>query len=301
MPPPKNDTVYISLESRDVHGTFHCGVFVTTSAPGGHYYRPTLILGNSTKAVEALGDEATIMDLFTNVKTKHIVKLYRDITVEPADGQIDLTTKPRKGDYIARIFMESCRGGDMAEYRKNPIPEELLWHMFKCLVSGLVAMEYGNELVKGKSWGLQILHNDIKPSNILISNNDNEHLKTPVFKFADFCVSRILPEKQSIQWIQQQFFAKHYPAPEFDQTKLKYDGIPLAVFSPTFTEQPVYDPLLQLDSHTSIRAVAKVLYNLITRTRSFGPTTAEFDFELPGPPSRIIRIKAQRLLRLNIV
>ncbi|CZS88342.1 uncharacterized protein RAG0_00076 [Rhynchosporium agropyri] len=263
----------------------------------------------SPAAVRAMRGEAEIMQLFTSVETNHIVKIYRKFIVEPVQGQVDPTVGGT-GNFVARIFIEYCEGGDMSQFLKtlkrkfsaeNPIPEELVWHIFRCLVLGLVAMEHGNELLEGERWKEKVLHNDIKPANILISNNDNQHLKTPVVKFADFGVSRILPEKQSIQWIQEQFFTPHYRAPELVQAETKYPSYSIRRSSTSSSDDlalpdAIYDTNIKLGAHTNIWAIGKVIYNLINRSHSFSNNAPIFYFGHPGPPQKIIRTQGEAII-----
>jgi hypothetical protein len=55
------------------------------------------------------------------------------------------------------------------EHRKytaqDPLPEELIWHIFKCLALALTVIENGNEALDGDSWDRELVHFDIKPAN----------------------------------------------------------------------------------------------------------------------------------------
>jgi serine/threonine protein kinase len=142
------------------------------------------------KAVIALREEADILQLFKNLRTKHIVRIYGKYMVELSGGQVDLIGGG--GNNIARIYIEYCQGGDMRNFLKilkgywcphilrftgrkltflskftaqNPMPEELIWEIFKCLTLGLAVMQHGNEQLNGPAWDKEVAHMDIKPEN----------------------------------------------------------------------------------------------------------------------------------------
>lgn len=53
----------------------------------------------------------------------------------------------------------------------SPIPEELIWHMFKCLALALAALAHGTEDMGVASWGKELVHFDIRPTNSESSYN----------------------------------------------------------------------------------------------------------------------------------
>lgn len=67
--------------------------------------------------VRALREEAEILQLFKNVQTKHIVRMYGKYMVELSGGQVD-PTGTGTGSNLARIYIEYCEGGDMRRFMK---------------------------------------------------------------------------------------------------------------------------------------------------------------------------------------
>ncbi|KAF8856745.1 kinase-like protein [Acephala macrosclerotiorum] len=264
--------------------------------------------GASPMDVKAMRGEAEIMKLFANRDTRHIVKIYREFVAEMVNGQVDPIGNGR-GTYIARIFIEYCEGGDFRSFLRMlrgkftaqiPIPEELIWHIFKCFVLGLVIMENGNELLQGPKWSTEVVHFDIKPENVLVASNDNEHTKTPVIKIADFGVSRVIPIPQSIEWMAQQLGTPHYKAPEYYQSEKKYPAIYNASpneeddYNPT---SETFDPTLKFGAHTNVWAVGKVMWNLINRSHSFAKDAPEYHFQTAGTPTKAIGTQGEAILK----
>ncbi|KAF8861339.1 hypothetical protein BDZ45DRAFT_740407 [Acephala macrosclerotiorum] len=175
------------------------------------------------------------------------------------------------------------------------MPEEKIWLIFDCLASGIAVMENGNENIEGASWDREICHMDIKPDNIFIQNEDDQHPNS-IFKFGDFGVScEALPyDQQSIEWMKCQFFTPDYESPEqaevnrgskysnYDDEDAFY-GIDPSTGKPKTQYANTYDPALKYGSHTNVWAVGKVMYNLINRGASFDNDAPEYEFELsPG-------------------
>ena len=53
------------------------------------------------------------------------------------------------------------------EFTEDPMPEELIWHIFECLAMAAHVMEHGTEEIGGKSWetSRRLVHSDIKPDD----------------------------------------------------------------------------------------------------------------------------------------
>lgn len=68
--------------------------------------------------VKALREEAEILQLFKNIKTKHIVRMYGGYVVEMIGSQVD-PIGTQTGNHVARIFIEYCEGGDMRNFLRN--------------------------------------------------------------------------------------------------------------------------------------------------------------------------------------
>jgi hypothetical protein len=58
---------------------------------------------------------------------------------------------------------------------KGPLPEVMIWRIFRCLALGLAMVENGNEELDGASWDREIVHFNIKPENsehLILSRDD---------------------------------------------------------------------------------------------------------------------------------
>lgn len=112
-------------------------------------------LGNlSSKHKKALEDEAYIMKIIMDNPHPNIVECYDVI---------------RDNDNKLYIIMEYCDSGDLRDILKKPIKEKYTQFYFYQLASGLKYL-----------YGFNIVHRDIKPRNILLTNSRR------ILKIADF-------------------------------------------------------------------------------------------------------------------
>ncbi|KAL3419881.1 hypothetical protein PVAG01_08380 [Phlyctema vagabunda] len=91
----ENNTVYMTLNSRGVPGTFHWGIFVTSSAPNGHYYHATNKFGGwqleARKSTNPLNSMSLVLVYKIGSISSHddLDQLLRNT---PADGSASLRT-----------------------------------------------------------------------------------------------------------------------------------------------------------------------------------------------------------------
>lgn len=97
-----------------------------------------------TKLIRIFEEEINIMNIIKNDPHTNIVGCYDII------NQKD----------IIYIILEYCDSGDLKQIIKNPIKEKYVQYYFKQLVNGLKYLH-----------NKRILHRDIKPKNILLTNN----------------------------------------------------------------------------------------------------------------------------------
>ncbi|KAG0647414.1 Serine threonine-kinase GIN4 [Hyphodiscus hymeniophilus] len=134
-------------------------------------------------------DEGNILAKLSKVPTNHVIKQYGGNRV--GDKFLDM-------DYVVRIYLEFCPGGDLDQFiaREGEAPNHLLdeadlWAIFNCLAIGALAMHRGTELPtevrrQGRKVNTEICHYDIKPDNILLGFRDEHHARLPICKYADF-------------------------------------------------------------------------------------------------------------------
>ncbi|CZR65796.1 uncharacterized protein PAC_15696 [Phialocephala subalpina] len=222
------------------------------------------------KRQAAMRREANIMKLFTNLDTRHIGRIYKEYMAEMVGGQVN-PIEGGRGTDIARIFIEYCEGGDFRSFPRmlrgkftaeDPMPEELMWHIFK----------------------------------LFVATNDNQHIKTPVIKIADFGVSQVVPIPQSIEWTSQQLGTPHYKAPEYYQSEKKYPGIYNATSSKEDDYNPpsgTFDPTLKFGAHTNAWAVGK------TTSIPTGGIGTQSDAILKAPYSATLRRTVMHCLAVD--
>jgi len=109
------------------------------------------------KAIEILEDEISIMNLIKNNPHPNIVQCYDVI----------------RSTNEVYIIMEYCDSGDLATIIKRPIKEKYAQFYFCQLANGLKYLDAHS-----------IIHRDIKPKNILLTNNRK------VLKIADFGLAK---------------------------------------------------------------------------------------------------------------
>ncbi len=112
-----------------------------------------------------IDDEIYIMNIIRNDPHPNIVECYDII----------------KDSVNTYIIMEYCDSGDLRDYLKKPIKEKWCQFFFCQLTNGLKYLNKYN-----------ILHRDIKPRNILLTNNKR------VLKIADFGFAKQKKEKISL-------------------------------------------------------------------------------------------------------
>ena len=111
----------------------------------------------TAKALDILEDEISIMNLIKENPHPNIVHCY------------DVVRSPRE----IYIIMEYCDSGDLMTIIKKPIKEKWAQFYFCQLANGLKYLDSYN-----------IIHRDIKPNNILLTNNRR------VLKIADFGLAK---------------------------------------------------------------------------------------------------------------
>lgn len=111
----------------------------------------------TAKALEVLEDEISIMNLIKTNPHPNIVYCYDVIRLHNE----------------VFIIMEYCDSGDLATIIKRPIKEKYAQFYFCQLSNGLKYLDYHN-----------IIHRDIKPKNILLTNNRR------ILKIADFGLAK---------------------------------------------------------------------------------------------------------------
>ncbi|KUJ10621.1 kinase-like protein [Mollisia scopiformis] len=267
------------------------------------------------KQANGLGDsekEASFMELLNKANSRHIVKLYKHSVVESSQGEPNpfreaFSTNSTPPAMIARLYTEYCKGGGYGEiYWRS---ERLIWRLFQCLVLGVAAMKNGNELLDGESWDTRVLHLDIKPGNVFVGTNDNNHLKTPVLKFGDFDGSAFAPQPpkaQTFDWLLSQWRTPGFESPEqlkaidiwksrearseaiSESPRNEYDSdgnrvsvVNLPKWSTFDSErgsgedEPVtgpevdYDPNLKYGPWSNLWSAAKIMWHLINRGHEF--------------------------------
>lgn len=136
------------------------------------------------KTKEVLNEEISIMQLFKYNYHPNIIKCF------------DIVEKTNE----ILIIMEYCDSGDLRNLLKKPIKEKYAQYYFCQLANGLKFLEK-----------LCIIHRDIKPKNILITNNKK------TLKIADFGFAKKLSNHQLSETI---CGSPLYMAPEiFNNTK----------------------------------------------------------------------------------
>lgn len=112
----------------------------------------------NAKSIKKIRDEIQVMDIIKKNPHPNIVSCYDVID--------DIDT--------IYIIMEYCSDGDLNKYLGCPLPEKKVKLYFKQIIEGLEYLHNNN-----------IIHRDIKPKNILLTNNKKN------IKLCDFGLSKI--------------------------------------------------------------------------------------------------------------
>jgi len=123
------------------------------------------------------------------------IKIMKIIQKSPNPNIIECYDIIRENEKKVYIIMEYCDSGDLRQYLKNPIKEKWCQFYFCQLTNGLKYLAKHN-----------ILHRDIKPRNILLTNNKK------VLKIADFGFAK--QTKKEINMYQTICGSPLYMAPE---------------------------------------------------------------------------------------
>ncbi|KAI0425146.1 hypothetical protein F5Y09DRAFT_112974 [Xylaria sp. FL1042] len=109
------------------------------------------------------------------------------------------------------ILLEYLENGDLLRvvkhiyYRRDQLPNRLLWGWYHCLVRACIAMTYAKEelvpsmeleMLRGDQEHLRLVHDDIAARNVMIGEFDplvKEHRATPKLTLIDFGLARQLP------------------------------------------------------------------------------------------------------------
>lgn len=134
--------------------------------------------GLSETESKLLKNEISTMELIKNNPHPNIIKCYEIVS------DID----------AVYIIMEYCECGDFSKLTKKPMTERVAKYYFKQIVDAVIYMDKNN-----------IIHRDMKPKNILLTNNNTE------IKICDFGFAR---EKNSLKRISTICGSPLYMAPE---------------------------------------------------------------------------------------
>ncbi|KAL6631210.1 kinase-like protein [Neocallimastix californiae] len=143
----------------------------------------------------------TEVNILRDLRHPNIVKYYERI--------ID------KKNYLIYIIMEYCEGGDLSaliqKCRKEKIfiPERFIWLVFTQLVLALHECHYGTKT--DGSPRPAILHRDLKPDNVFLSNNViNSYTHV---KLGDFGLATIINNPET-DFVQTYVGTPYYMSPE---------------------------------------------------------------------------------------
>lgn len=135
----------------------YANVYLGKNIKTNQYVAVKIISNIPTKLARIFEEEMKIMSIIKNDPHVNIVGCYDIINLKN----------------IIYIILEYCDSGDLKQLIKNPIKEKYVHYYFKQLVNGLKYLHTK-----------KILHRDIKPKNILLTNNKR------VLKICDFGLAK---------------------------------------------------------------------------------------------------------------
>ncbi|PVH78258.1 kinase-like protein [Cadophora sp. DSE1049] len=195
--------------------------------------------------------EASYMkDFKDNEGIKHVVKLLAGLFLDTGTGVLPFGKVDPNDQPVTRFIYTAM----------DPVPEEHIWQMFKCLALALVACAHGSENPASLGWGKELVHFDIKPENIFLQRKDVDHPNTFILKLGDFGPASFVPLIQDKEYVKGKMRrgTRGWDGPEtFDPGNVK----PLRYGTPY-----------------NVWQVGKCMYNLINRLRTFDskPNTEVF-------------------------
>lgn len=148
-------------------------------------------------------------------------------------------------DNTLAMVMEHCSGGDLSMliHKRGRLPEKEARYIFTQIVSGLLAL---------RKEGNSVIHYDLKPANILFSENG-------VVKITDFGLSKIVKDAEnSIELTSQGTGTYYYAAPETFQRAAS----------------------VKITSAVDTWSLGIILYEMLYGQRPFGEETTQKSFAL---------------------
>ncbi|KXS99603.1 hypothetical protein AC579_5769 [Pseudocercospora musae] len=140
-----------------------------------------------------------------------------------------------------RIYMEFCSGGDLwalfTNYwprNQNFMPEPFLWAVFDSLVTAGLLMEGAHLRDAARTIWDEIIHGDMKPDNVFISDNTSATFRGfPLAKLGDFGIATIFPKagiNPADYW--RDFSGPGYRAPEMAKTYYRSANEGIGTYAP---------------------------------------------------------------------
>ncbi|KAI6710476.1 hypothetical protein JHW43_006981 [Diplocarpon mali] len=200
---------------------------------------------------------------------------------------------------LQRLILEYCPQGSLEGLinrriqRNLPFEEITLWRIFECLVDACSVMQNGQEF----DWDpvnncavinnpianrLEMVHLDVKPDNIVLSERNTAHPMAPICKFTDFAHSWELdPTVQGAALDQQKLAMRETGTPDY---------YPPEQFSETWnaSDWRVTGIAGEFSTATNVWGLGAIMYQLICM-KSDPPnhlTPFRPDYDLNGSPAR---------------
>ncbi|KXS99124.1 hypothetical protein AC578_3534, partial [Pseudocercospora eumusae] len=140
-----------------------------------------------------------------------------------------------------RIYMEFCSGGDLwTQFRdfwpssQTFMPEPYLWAIFDSLVTAGLLMEGDHLRDAARTLWDQIVHGDMKPDNVFLSENNSATFRGfPLAKLGDFGLATLFPQRDITpltSW--RAFSGPGYRAPEMAKTYSQAGIAAIGSYSP---------------------------------------------------------------------